>query len=60
MVFSCRWLNDGDGYSALTEFTFLTSTHSSLRLRARYRKIKLDLGEEYSNTLYALSYRYRF
>ena len=59
-VFACRWLADGDGYGVRTSFVYQLSRNSSVRLAASYRDIELDLGQDYSNTGYSLSYRYRF
>lgn len=59
-VFACRWLADGDGYSVRTDLTWSLSRHSSVKLRASYRDIELDLGQDYSNQAFGLSYRRRF
>jgi hypothetical protein len=59
-VFACRRLADGDGYGVRTDMTWSLSRNSSLKLRASYRDIELDLGQDYSNTAFGLSYRRRF
>ena len=59
-VFACRWLADGDGYGVRTDLTWSLSRASSMNLGVGYRDIELDLGQDYSNTMLGLSYRYQF
>jgi hypothetical protein len=58
-LFACRLLADGDGYGARLDLNWSLSRVSSLRLGAGYRRIEMDLGKHYSNTVIGLSYRYQ-